>query len=192
MMSEHGYHPSFHSSFQHEGTIELFIETLTGTAFEITVSPFDTVLSIKLKIHRVEGENVHVMEEMLEHLPPGCQVTVLLFREGDQVNLFRVVENEDGSYSPLSQSWNGTSLRNLFAEEDSEVEDKRLHENSVTMGKVQDLRAKMEKLSLQKKVKQAIRGKERNKKSVDKGMAAYEVSISIINIIETDFGDQMV
>nr|CAD7261040.1 unnamed protein product [Timema shepardi] len=100
------------------------------------------------------GDNVHVMEEMLEHLPPGCQVTVLLFREGDQVNLFRVVENEDGSYSPLSQSWNGTSLRNLFAEEDSEVEDKRLHENSVTMGKVQDLRAKMEKLSLQKKVKE--------------------------------------
>nr|CAD7573257.1 unnamed protein product [Timema californicum] len=218
MMSEHGYHPSMHSSFQHEGTIELFIETLTGTAFEITVSPFDTVLSIKLKIHRVEGIPVghqHLLynmkeledsaclmdysiqhgatlrlvlsvrggpvstrrlppvddlawrelqdlvennrEEMLEHLPPGCQVTVLLFREGDQVNLFRVVENEDGSYSPLSQSWNGTSLRNLFAEEDSEVEDKRLHENSVTMGKVQDLRAKMEKLSLQKKPKKSPR-----------------------------------
>nr|CAD7446718.1 unnamed protein product [Timema bartmani] len=173
MMSEHGYHPSFHSSFQHEGTIELFIETLTGTAFEITVSPFDTVLSIKLKIHRVEVQPTEIRtsispssaielnttnaEEMLEHLPPGCQVTVLLFREGDQVNLFRVVENEDGSYSPLSQSWNGTSLRNLFAEEDSEVEDKRLHENSVTMGKVQDLRAKMEKLSLQKKPKKSPR-----------------------------------
>nr|CAD7409706.1 unnamed protein product [Timema cristinae] len=69
MMSEHGYHPSIHSSFQHEGTIELFIETLTGTAFEITVSPFDTVLSIKLKIHRVEGDNSMNLDSSLSSVP---------------------------------------------------------------------------------------------------------------------------
>lgn len=36
--------------------MDLYIETLTGTAFEMTVSPFDTVMSIKSKIQRVEGK----------------------------------------------------------------------------------------------------------------------------------------
>jgi AN1-type zinc finger and ubiquitin domain-containing protein 1 len=48
---------------------------------------------------------------MFEHLPPGCRVTVLVFREGEQIDLFRVIENEDGTYSPLSESWSGSSIR---------------------------------------------------------------------------------
>lgn len=194
--------------------MELYIETLTGTAFEMTVSPFDTVMSIKSKIQRVEGipiSHQHLLynfqeldnsaclidyaiqdgatlklvlsmrggpistrhlppeqelawkelqefvesnrEDMFEHLPPGCRVTVLVFREGDQVNLFRVIENEDGTYSPLSESWSGSSIRNLFAEEEQEEAARRLQENSVTMGKMQELQTRMEKLSLQKKPK---------------------------------------
>lgn len=39
-----------------ETTMEVVIETLTGTTFEMTVSPEDTVLSIKNKIQRVEGK----------------------------------------------------------------------------------------------------------------------------------------
>ncbi len=35
--------------------MDLFIETLTGTAFELRVSPFDTIISIKAKIQRLEG-----------------------------------------------------------------------------------------------------------------------------------------
>ncbi|XP_069682868.1 AN1-type zinc finger protein 4-like [Periplaneta americana] len=213
-MSQHGYQPTLHSSLRQEGTMDLYIETLTGTAFEMTVSPFDTVMSIKSKIQRVEGIPVshqHLLynlqelddsaclidyaiqdgatlklvlsmrggpistrrlppgeelawkelrefvennrEDMFERLPPGCRVTVLVFREGDQVNLFRVIENEDGTYSPLSESWSGSSIRNLFAEEEPEESAKRLQENSVTMGKMQELRNRMEKLSLQKKPK---------------------------------------
>lgn len=34
----------------------LFIETLTGTAFELRVSPFETIMSVKAKIQRLEGE----------------------------------------------------------------------------------------------------------------------------------------
>lgn len=34
---------------------ELFIETLTGTAFELRVSPYETVMSVKAKIQRLEG-----------------------------------------------------------------------------------------------------------------------------------------
>ncbi|XP_063243311.1 AN1-type zinc finger protein 4-like isoform X2 [Bacillus rossius redtenbacheri] len=86
-----------------------------------------------------------------EPLPAGCHVTILVFREGDQVNLFRVVENEDGTYSPLSESGSGTTIRNLFAEEDSEEVDQRLHENSVTMAKMKDLKSRLETMSLHRK-----------------------------------------
>jgi hypothetical protein len=55
-MSHNGYQPAINSSLHQEGTMELYIETLTGTAFEMTVSPFDTVMSIKSKIQRVEGK----------------------------------------------------------------------------------------------------------------------------------------
>jgi hypothetical protein len=43
--------------------------------------------------------------------------------------------------------------RNLFAEEEPEETARRLQENSVTMGKMQELRTRMEKLSLQKKAR---------------------------------------
>ena len=36
-------------------TMELFIETLTGTCFELRVFPFEAVLSVKSKIQRLEG-----------------------------------------------------------------------------------------------------------------------------------------
>ena len=35
--------------------MELFVETLTGTVFELRVSPFETVISVKAKIQRLEG-----------------------------------------------------------------------------------------------------------------------------------------
>ena len=35
--------------------MELYIETLTGTAFELRVSPFETIHSVKAKIQRLEG-----------------------------------------------------------------------------------------------------------------------------------------
>lgn len=38
------------------GSIEIYIETLMGLAFEMTVSPNDTIGFIKQKIQRVEGE----------------------------------------------------------------------------------------------------------------------------------------
>lgn len=39
--------------------MDLFIETLTGTAFELRVSPFETIMSVKAKIQRLEGERNH-------------------------------------------------------------------------------------------------------------------------------------
>ncbi|XP_019881882.2 uncharacterized protein LOC109609607 isoform X2 [Aethina tumida] len=42
-------------------------------------------------------------EELGEKLSPGSKVSVLVFKEGDIINLLRVIENEDGSYSPYSE-----------------------------------------------------------------------------------------
>lgn len=39
-------------------TMELFIETLTGTCFELRVSPFEAVISVKAKIQRLEGTSL--------------------------------------------------------------------------------------------------------------------------------------
>lgn len=39
-----------------ESTMEICIETLTGTSFEMKVSPHDLVSNIKNKIYRVEGK----------------------------------------------------------------------------------------------------------------------------------------
>ncbi|NXR99786.1 ZFAN4 protein, partial [Oxylabes madagascariensis] len=45
----------FHYKLPFYETMELFIETLTGTCFELRVSPFETVISVKAKIQRLEG-----------------------------------------------------------------------------------------------------------------------------------------
>lgn len=37
-------------------TIEISIEALTGTVYDLCVSPYETVLGIKLKVQRLEGE----------------------------------------------------------------------------------------------------------------------------------------
>lgn len=61
-MSQHGCPERLSNrskGFQEDGssqpTMEVLVETLTGTAFEMTVSPSDTIFAIKSKIYRVEG-----------------------------------------------------------------------------------------------------------------------------------------
>jgi len=39
--------------------IDLTIEALTGTVYDLCVSPFETILGIKMKIQRLEGESIH-------------------------------------------------------------------------------------------------------------------------------------
>ena len=36
--------------------MEIFVETLTGTVFQLRVSPFETIMSVKAKIQRIEGK----------------------------------------------------------------------------------------------------------------------------------------
>ena len=36
--------------------MELYIETLTGAAFELRVSPYETIQNVKARIQKLEGE----------------------------------------------------------------------------------------------------------------------------------------
>lgn len=188
----------------------LFIETLTGTSFEMRISPGETVIAIKAKLQQLEGIPVnqqHLLfnnlelpnnstlqdcdvpdgatlklvlamrggpintrriplpeetareiqdavernkEDLLGQIPEGGHVTVLVFREGDEINLYHVLERPDGSYSPLSDSWSGSSIRNLFAEQDDPDVQQRIQENANTMSKMQDLKNKMGSLGVNK------------------------------------------
>nr|XP_028682134.1 AN1-type zinc finger protein 4 isoform X2 [Macaca mulatta] len=96
-------------------TMELFIETLTGTCFELRVSPFETIISVKAKIRRLEVPTEDPLRKMAEYLDSSrvevwektsCnkQVTFLVYREGDQLNFFPAVDRGDGTLTPLSDS----------------------------------------------------------------------------------------
>uniref|UniRef100_A0A2H1WM15 SFRICE_009001 n=1 Tax=Spodoptera frugiperda TaxID=7108 RepID=A0A2H1WM15_SPOFR len=244
-MSQHGCPERLSNrskGFQDDGpsqpTMEVLVETLTGTAFEMTVLPTDTIFAIKSKIFRVEGipvsqqhllYNLKELEDsscLREHaigdgarlrlvlgmrggpistrrLPPppntepwrdierlldtnsrvsredvewggsGCKVTVLVFRDGERVNMLRVKENHDGTYSPLEHSKlyaNSPTLTQLL---EREIEDfspvvgmntmsravagpGALHDNAVTMGKMIDLRRRMETLSVHRQGPRAL------------------------------------
>nr|XP_046190554.1 AN1-type zinc finger protein 4-like [Oncorhynchus gorbuscha]XP_046190555.1 AN1-type zinc finger protein 4-like [Oncorhynchus gorbuscha]XP_046190556.1 AN1-type zinc finger protein 4-like [Oncorhynchus gorbuscha]XP_046190557.1 AN1-type zinc finger protein 4-like [Oncorhynchus gorbuscha]XP_046190559.1 AN1-type zinc finger protein 4-like [Oncorhynchus gorbuscha]XP_046190560.1 AN1-type zinc finger protein 4-like [Oncorhynchus gorbuscha] len=203
-------------------TMELFIETLTGTCFELRVSPFETVISVKAKIQRLEGipvaqqhliwNNLELEDEYCLHdysIAEGCtlklvlamrggpintrrvsvedpvkdmaelmeggreegweksmssnkQVTFLVYREGDQLNFFRVVDRGDGTLTPVSESFSGGSVYNMFSEEeDNDSEGLPLVqptlENCITMNKMKLLKAKMEDMNINKKPKKSAK-----------------------------------
>ncbi|XP_049646614.1 AN1-type zinc finger protein 4 [Suncus etruscus] len=205
-------------------TMELFIETLTGTCFELRVSPFEAVISVKAKIQKLEGIPIcqqHLIWNNLEledeyclndyNISEGCtlklvlamrggpintrrvpmeeplremaeymdsnrdevcektscnkQVTFLVYREGDQLNFFRVVHRGDGTLTPLSESLSGGSVYNLYTDEDEETEHSpsghQIIENSITMNKMKLLKNKMENMNLSKKPKKTVKVKPR-------------------------------
>ncbi|KAM6105673.1 AN1-type zinc finger protein 4 [Pterocles gutturalis] len=205
-------------------TMELFIETLTGTCFELRVSAFETVISVKAKVQRLEGipvsqqhliwNNMELKDdyclndynisegctlklvlamrggpintrrvpvedpirEMAEYMDPSRdeiwekgpsnkQVTFLVYREGDQLNFFRVVDRGDGTLTPLSQSLSSGSVYNLYADDEDETEaspsGQQIIENSITMNKMKLLKAKMENMNLSKKPKKTVKVKPR-------------------------------
>ena len=122
------------------------------------------------------GQDLHNLmlknkDQILEKIPKNGQVTVLLFREGDKVNVYHVLEKPDGSFSPLSNAdqsplsspedhdeWSssGPSIKRLLEHSDTEenpIIKQRLKENAVTMNKMSELRTQLENLSMMKRNK---------------------------------------
>lgn len=214
---------AFHYALPLYDTMELYIETLTGTCFELRVLPFEAVISVKAKIQRLEGipvaqqhliwNNVELDDEHCLHdygIAEGCtlklvlamrggpintrkvtmeeptkdvselmegskdegwdktvsnkQVTFVVYREGDQLNFFRVVDRGDGTLTPLSESVSGGSVYNVYTEEEEDAESaaaQHSRENSITMSKMKLLKAKMEDMNLSKKPKKSAKMKPR-------------------------------
>ncbi|XP_022355450.1 AN1-type zinc finger protein 4 isoform X2 [Enhydra lutris kenyoni] len=104
-------------------------------------------------------------DEVWEKASCNKQVTFLVYREGDQLNFFRVVDRGDGTLTPLSESLSGGSVYNLYTDEDEEIEPspsgQQIIENSITMNKMKLLKAKMENMNLSKKPKKAVKVKPR-------------------------------
>ncbi|XP_062832041.1 AN1-type zinc finger protein 4 isoform X7 [Anolis carolinensis] len=194
--------------------MEIIIETLTGTCFELRVSPFETVISVKSKIQRLEGIPVsqqHLIwndeeleddyglndyeisegctlklilamrggpintrrvpvadpireiteymdpsqDDLWEKIPSNNHATFLVYREGDQLNFFRIVDRGDGTLTPISESLSAGSVYNLCTENNEDKEpcpsSQQMIENSITMNKMKLLKMKMENINLSKK-----------------------------------------
>ncbi|XP_073097260.1 AN1-type zinc finger protein 4-like isoform X1 [Manis javanica] len=203
-------------------TIKLFIETVTGTCFELRVSPFEAVISVKAKIQRLKGiptcqqhliwNNMELEDEYClnyYNISEGCtlklvlamhggpintrrvpmedplremaecmdssrgevwektscnkQVTFLVYREGDQLNFFRVVDRGDGTLTPSSETLSRGTVYGSHTAEDKELEHspsgQQIIENSITKNKMKLLKAKMENTNPSKKPKKAVKVK---------------------------------
>ena len=135
-------------------------------------------------------------DQIMEKMPKNGQVTVLLFREGDKVNVYHVLEKPDGSYSPISngpspldspehdhdwsETGSGQSLKRLLEPDDVDAEDnpklkQRLKENAVTMNKMAELRTQMENLSMLKKTKRKVTKKRPKSGRRSNGPSRYVV-----------------
>lgn len=194
--------------------MDLYIQTLTGTLFELRVSPFETILSIKGKVQRLEGipisqqhliwksidlqdeyclhdygiksgttltlvlamrdgpinmrrvsvtePDLHEIEEYMganrdeiwEKLCDDKQVTLLVFRDGEQLNFYRIYDQSTDSLTPNSDSISSPSAYNnpeLIEHEKLTME--KYNENEEMRNKVDALREKLENVKLAKKKK---------------------------------------
>ncbi|XP_018322985.1 uncharacterized protein LOC108735496 [Agrilus planipennis] len=207
-MSEDGYSDSYD-----EPAMDLVIETLTGTSFEMKVCPSDTILDIKNKIQRVEGIPVHhqnllyrlnelkdhnrlcdmgiqsgsvlklvlsmrggpistrrlsstdqhiwknlkellenTREELGDKLGPGSKVSVLVFKDGDIINLIRVIENDADSLYPLGETVSSRGKQTV--REDTRASFcTKLKENDEMLTKLTELRKKMSELTLKRNLR---------------------------------------
>lgn len=57
-------------------------------------------------------------DEMWEKSLPNKQVTFLVYREGDQLNFFRVVDRGDGTLTPVSESLRSVQRREITCQEE--------------------------------------------------------------------------
>jgi len=177
--------------------MDLFIQTLSGTNFELRVSPFETIFSIKSKLQRLEGISIsqqHLiwrsveledgyclhdygiksgatltlvlamrggpinmrrvsleepsLQEMADYMDENRdelwdklmndnkQVTLLVYREGNQLNFYRVYDGGDGTLSPYSDSISASSAYNGQEDETPPSNKIMQKENLITKDKM--------------------------------------------------------
>ncbi|XP_018561846.1 AN1-type zinc finger protein 4-like [Anoplophora glabripennis] len=109
-------------------------------------------LSVACEHHVMLKELKELLENTRDEIAPGSKVSVLVFKEGDIINLLRVIENEDGSYSPYSEKPISPPQKPARRECRTGIFE-RLVEDSEMSTKMANLRQKMEELSVRKRSK---------------------------------------
>uniref|UniRef100_A0A8D2KTS7 Zinc finger AN1-type containing 4 n=1 Tax=Varanus komodoensis TaxID=61221 RepID=A0A8D2KTS7_VARKO len=112
---------------------------------------------VKYPIREITGCMDPSREDIWEKAPSSKQVTFLVYREGDQLNFFRVVDRGDGTLTPLSESFR---YIDLYGSDDEDTEasssGQQIIENFITMNKMKLLKAKMENMNLSKKPRKVV------------------------------------
>ncbi|XP_060523254.1 uncharacterized protein LOC132700141 [Cylas formicarius] len=104
-------------------------------------------LSVTCELHLMMKELKDLLENAREEIGPGSKVSVLVFKEGEIINLLRVIENEDGSYSPYSENNSPISPPTKHLPKDSAASSsssfKNVVEDTEMCAKIAGLRKKM-------------------------------------------------
>ncbi|KAL1494541.1 hypothetical protein ABEB36_010122 [Hypothenemus hampei] len=101
--------------------------------------------------HYLLRELKELLENSRDDMTPGSKVSVLVFKEGDIINLLRVIENEDGSYSPYNDC--PISPPTKPSRRDTLEAFERLVEDTEMCTKVATLKKKIEQMNLRKQNK---------------------------------------
>ncbi|CAL4238819.1 unnamed protein product, partial [Meganyctiphanes norvegica] len=96
-------------------------------------------------------------EELWEGIPGGRTVTLLVLRDGENVNLYRVVENEDGTFSPLNQSWASMASMRDGSLIDEATASAQVEQDARTRDKMANMKAQL--ADQRRKKKNRMRGK---------------------------------
>lgn len=85
----------------------------------------------------------------------GRTVTLLVLRDGDNINVYRVVENNDGSFSPLNESF--SSVKSLEQMEKDTLQ--AAEDGARTRARMKELQARMDAAKNKKKQAKKEKGK---------------------------------
>jgi len=99
----------------------------------------------------MEANRNEILDKLMKD---NRQVTLLVFRDGDQLNFFRVYDRGDGTLTPMSESVSAASMYNLYDEEDEDdrrISKERKEENDQTKQKMQVLQAQLANLNIKRK-----------------------------------------
>ncbi|KAF7265814.1 hypothetical protein GWI33_020886 [Rhynchophorus ferrugineus] len=93
--------------------------------------------------HFLLKELKDLLENSRDEVNSGSKVSVLVFKEGDIINLLRVIENEDGSYSPYGES----TISPPTLQKEALETFQRLVEDKKMCTKLETIRRNLEELS---------------------------------------------
>lgn len=119
-----------------------------------TTPAFYSVVPIVLHPQKIlNTDHLHPFREEIGE-KGGSKVSVLVFKEGEVINLIRVIENEDGSYSPYADKAISPPYRTASEREDNQVSFfKKITEDMEMASKMHSLKSKMQNLSVKRQLR---------------------------------------